>query len=327
LNENRYPEVVGLGGNSVDFLVPISRFPIPGEKFLLKNFEIEGGGVTATCLAQLSRLGEKVGWLGKVGDDKIKSLIQEICNRDNINLYEISEKGSLSTFCWLFIDPTGEMVSYMFPNAALALTPEEVEKEFDEIIRKSKILFTDVCQVPLAPIIKGMEIAAGAGVLRFFDLDTLPMAPNSGIGSERELYNAFKLANVVFSPINVAKAISGESEINRICRFFLNFGIDIVVVTMGSRGCMVSEREGITVEVPTFKVDVVDTIGAGDASHGGFIYGFLKGWDLQSVAMFANACGAFCCMGRGARHLANKEEIVDFLEKFGGKSLVSLISR
>ena len=64
------------------------------------------------------------------------------------------------------------------------------------------------------------------------------------------------------------------------------------------------------VHVPAFKVNIVDTTGAGDAFMGGLSYAFLQGWDFKRVGLFANACAALCCTKVGARAMSKRDEVV-----------------
>jgi sugar/nucleoside kinase (ribokinase family) len=69
------------------------------------------------------------------------------------------------------------------------------------------------------------------------------------------------------------------------------------------------------VHVPAYKVEVVDTTGAGDAFMGGLSYGLLQKWDLTRVGKFANACAALCCTQVGARAMAKNDEVAAFVAK------------
>jgi len=307
-------EVLGLGGNAIDYLVPVRRFPKAGEKFVIRNFRKEGGGVTTNCLTQLARLGVKVGWIGKIGNDKVGHMIQDLCRRENIKLCNILvEHGKSSTFCWIFINPQGEMVSYMFPNVTFEITPEEIRQNYSQFIKESKILFTEACQLPLAPVIEAMRIARETGILTIFDLDTVPTPETVGIDTKGELFEALRLSDILMSPIKVAKIVSKEDEVEQIIQFFLDIGIGMIAMSLGSQGCALANDQEM-VKSSTFQVKVVDTIGAGDAFHGGLIYGLLHKWDLPDIARFANACGAICCTGRGARHMADLKGIIKFLK-------------
>jgi sulfofructose kinase len=74
------------------------------------------------------------------------------------------------------------------------------------------------------------------------------------------------------------------------------------------------------VHVPAYKVEVVDTTGAGDAFMGGLSYGLLQNWDLKRVGSFANACAALCCTKVGARAMAKYNEVAAFIAQNQARS-------
>lgn len=92
----------------------------------------------------------------------------------------------------------------------------------------------------------------------------------------------------------------------------LGLGPSLVAVTMGTDGCIIATKEKMA-HVPAFKVNVVDTTGAGDAFMGGLSFGLLQGWDHERVGLFANACAALCCTKVGARAMSKHDEVVAFI--------------
>jgi fructokinase len=77
------------------------------------------------------------------------------------------------------------------------------------------------------------------------------------------------------------------------------FGPEIVCVTRGELGCAIL-KSGQFTQVPGFHVDIVDTVGAGDAFSAGFVHGLSQGWDMQQTGRFANAVGALVASHPGA---------------------------
>src|SRR5205807_8080692 len=93
------------------------------------------------------------------------------------------------------------------------------------------------------------------------------------------------------------------------------YGSPIVGATLGARGAIVY-CEGQFIESPAFEVPggCRDTTGAGDAFHAGFIYGMLRGEDLETCMRYGNAVAALKCRGLGARTaLPTASELKDFL--------------
>ena len=110
-----------------------------------------------------------------------------------------------------------------------------------------------------------------------------------------------------------ARELTGESDYDKIAEKLLRLGPSIVAITLGTDGCLIAGPKE-KVHVPAFKVEVVDTTGAGDAFMGGLSYGLLQGWDLARVATFANACAALCCTKVGARAMSKLAEVVAFIK-------------
>lgn len=93
-----------------------------------------------------------------------------------------------------------------------------------------------------------------------------------------------------------------------------SLGPGIVGITLGDEGCILS-WENRSLREPAFKMDVVDTTGAGDVFHGAFIYGLLKNWSLEKTAKFANAVAAMKCRKLGGRAgIPTLREVTEFLK-------------
>jgi sugar/nucleoside kinase (ribokinase family) len=95
-------------------------------------------------------------------------------------------------------------------------------------------------------------------------------------------------------------AYTGLSDPDAAARALLDTGAEVLVVTRGENGCGVWTAE-TCFSVAGLQVQAVDTTGAGDAFHGGFIYAMLQGWDLKRVATFANTVAAINCQTLGGR--------------------------
>ena len=97
-------------------------------------------------------------------------------------------------------------------------------------------------------------------------------------------------------------------------RAALRCGPAIVVQTEGEAGSY-TFAAGEEFHTPAFKVDVVDTTGAGDVFHGAYLVGLLHGWDLRRIATFATAVSALKCAHLGGRAgIPRFDEVVRFIE-------------
>lgn len=77
------------------------------------------------------------------------------------------------------------------------------------------------------------------------------------------------------------------------------FAVEIMCVTSGERGCSILKSGQLT-QVPGFRVDIIDTVGAGDAFAAGFVHGLSQGWNIEQIGRFANAVGAVVASKPGA---------------------------
>jgi len=96
----------------------------------------------------------------------------------------------------------------------------------------------------------------------------------------------------------------------------LEYGIRIVGIKLGDRGSFIMNKDGDRIQAPAFKVEVVDTTGAGDGWNAGLIIGLCKGWDLKKCITVVNVIGALIVTKRGAiTAMPYEEELIEFLKR------------
>jgi ribokinase len=307
-------DVVGLGSCTVDFFALVPQLIGAEEKVNAHRIEVHAGGVTANNLTQVARLGTPAAWIGLIGDDENGRIIQRQFTEDGMELSGIEVvAGEASSFTWIPVDTRGERAIYMFPNVTARVTPEQIRKRFAAHIRQARHFHTEASQLPLPPVLEAMRVAREAGVRVLFDLDVDPAYfVRAGLGTTEELREALRLTDVLKPCKAAARELTGELEYERMARQLLALGPAAVAITLGGEGCLIAAPDGIA-HCPGFAVQVVDTTGAGDAFMGGLSHGLLQGWPAEQVGRFANACAALCCTRVGARAMAKRPEVEEFL--------------
>lgn len=307
-------EVVGIGSCTVDFFAIVPRLLGPEEKINATRLEIHAGGVTANNLTQVARLGVKSGWLGLIGDDDNGRIIQKAFAGDGMDLSGIEVvKGEFSSLTWIPVDVAGERCIYMFPNVTGKISVHQVHTRFASNIKKARHFHTEASQLPIIPVREAMQVARDAGVRVLLDLDVSPsFFCQANLGTQEELTASLRLVDVLKPCKAAALELTGEDDYERMARKLLAMGPKLVAITMAANGCMIASKDKI-VHVPSFAAKVVDTTGAGDAFMGGLSYGLLRGWDLEHVGAFANACAALCCTKVGARAMAKHDDVIGLL--------------
>jgi ribokinase len=96
------------------------------------------------------------------------------------------------------------------------------------------------------------------------------------------------------------QALAGVADFWQAAEAVRRMGPQIVVQTEGEQGSNTATATE-HFHTPAFKVDVVDTTGAGDVFHGAYLFGLVQGWDLGRIARFASATAALKCMHLGGR--------------------------
>jgi 5-dehydro-2-deoxygluconokinase len=114
-----------------------------------------------------------------------------------------------------------------------------------------------------------------------------------------------------------APEISGN--IDEAIKAILKTGVETLIIKRGEKGSSVFLKDGKVIDVPGFRVDVVNVLGAGDAFAAGFIYGYLQGWDWYKCCRLGNACGAILVTKHGCANFnPTYQEVTSFVESQGG---------
>jgi sugar/nucleoside kinase (ribokinase family) len=310
-------DVTSLGCLAVDYFALVPEIPEPEEKIMAVKYEIHPGGVSGNVLTQTARLGLRSGWIGKIGDDEEGEILLKESEREGIDTShtEVVE-GKNSMFTWIQVDKHGDRSITLFPNVLVELTADEIETKHADYIVSSRVLQAESCILPFAPMIRAMEIAKENKVRVVFDLDVPPsyLVHESKQATEEQLKTAIEISDVFIPCKAGAKELIGSDDIEDHVQKLLDFGAEIVAVTLGEKGCIVMDKS-TTVTIPGYSVDVIDTTGAGDAFHGGFIYGILNDLPFEEMGLFSNACGAICCTNVGARAMGTLDEVISFMKE------------
>jgi ribokinase len=110
-----------------------------------------------------------------------------------------------------------------------------------------------------------------------------------------------------------SKDLGCDLTVDSLARERRNLKIRVLTITMGEEGS-ITASDNNCFHVPAFRVKAIDTTGAGDVFHGGYIYGLLQRWDLRETVVFASALAALKCTEIGGRAgIPGLEEVKRFL--------------
>jgi sulfofructose kinase len=301
-------DIICLGNASADFLAVLSHYPKLDERIQAKSLTRQGGGEAATAAVAISRLGAKVSFVGKVGDDQTGAFVKESLEKEGVDASRlIVEKGKSSLFAFIAIDEkTGKRTIFWHRGNAL-MKEKEIDRSF---ITSCSLLHLDHRHVEAATAAAGWAKKAGIPVT--LDLDLI----------NPQLEKLIKRTDVVLGSETLSKHIS--SQPSRAAEEILKLGPKVAVLTFGDQGCLVKNRQEEFFQ-PALKVRVADTTGAGDAFRGAFAYGIFRKWPLRKTTQVASLVSAIKCTKVGGRDgIPTRKEVESFIRRNHPFSLSSL---
>lgn len=311
-------DIVGLGSCLVDYIAKVPKIIGPEEKVNVRTVTPGFGGPTTNNLVQATRLGLETVWIGQIGDDSNGKYIMDAFAAEKMDTdYVTVIPDAMSSMTWIAVNDNGDRAIYMCSNITSKITAEVVREKYAQVIGNARLFHTELCQLPLAPVLEGALIARenGVPVAVDYDVDVDIYINQNGLGTEQQLEALIQNTDIFKSGWGITSAMTGLSNPEHVAREILTKGPKLVAITMGEAGSLLATKERI-VTVPAVQVKPEDTTGAGDAFMGGLGYGVLQGWPLERIGQFANACGSFCCRKIGAQQVGTLSEIEQFLIEY-----------
>ncbi len=281
-------DVVAVGHSCMDFIATVPGMPEIDTKTAVKSLYVQGGGPAATALVTLSHLGMRTALVAKMGDDlpgrmAVAELQREAVDTGGV----IMQEGARSQCSFILIDePTGRRTVFWTRGSVEALAPSEIDTG---VVLSARCLLVD-----------DLEWRAQEAAARDARAAGIPVVMDAG--SVREgVDKLVPLVTHLVASEGFPRAFTGARDLKEAAFALLELGPEVVVVTLGARGCFAIDKGGGQVNQPGFTVKIVDTLGAGDVFHGAYVRGLLEDWDLPRVLEFACAVAALKCTKHGGR--------------------------
>lgn len=275
-----------VGITVMDRLYYVGDLPTEGGKYVANNYREVGGGPAATAAVAAAKLGAKVDFIGRVGDDDTgTSLLQELESFGVNTRYTKRFTNARSSQSAIVVDACGERIIVNYPSPDLLAEASWLNSidfsQWDVVLADvrwhegTKNAFTQ---------------ARAAGVPTVLDGDITP----------QDISDLVALSDhAVFSAPGLRR-MTGEQDLLAGLKKSQMLTNGHVYVTNGSEGCFWLENQQIAHQTG-FSVEVVDTTGAGDVFHGAFAYSLALGEAGGSGIRFASAVAALKCTRPGGR--------------------------
>ncbi len=285
-----------MGLNSVDFLCVVPEFPAPNSKMEMLQFCKQGGGQVATAMVALSRWGIKTKYVGKVGDDEWGQFSLDSIRMEKVDVSSVTtEPYAMNQFATIIVDHTsGERTILWNRDDRLMYRQGEIQKEE---ICSGKLLHLDGHDIHAA--IQSARWAKEEGIPTVVDLDKVEPLTSELI----------KEIGFVITSSRFPTLFTGISDLERALVEMQRQTSGFICATLGAEGA-IALVGGEILHAKGPEIMAVDTTGAGDVFHAGFIYGLLQNWELGEILRFANTAAALKCREFGGRRgIPTPEEI------------------
>ncbi len=306
-------DVVGFGVNALDLIGVTHGYPEPDTKAPLLEFDVQGGGMVATALAACARLGLRVRYIGKVGGDFWSRVSLRTLSKEGIDVrHVIRVKGSPGHVSLVLADRSSETRTLFFRRPpTYAIRPEELNRE---ALTAGRLLHVD--GVDAAAALQAVRWAREAGMRVTMDGERIVEG----------IEDVWPLVDLLVCNPGFVRATTGHAALEDGLRDLADRGPARVAVTLAGEGALGLEG-GRWVRVPGFRVEIVDTNGAGDVFHGACAFGEMRGWALEWTLTFANAVAAMKCRHLGGRRgIPRLPEVRDFLHAHGHRDLAAVLT-
>jgi sulfofructose kinase len=291
-------DVVGVGLCTLDYLGIVDRYPLIDEKTVTSNFVIQGGGITATAMVTVARLGGRASYIGKVGDDDFGKVIVAGLEQEGVSTQDMVVKpGDISPFSYIIVEKQSGKRTVIHTSGQFQLEAADVDRE---LIQSAGVVQVDAHHPGAA--LQAAIWANEAGV---------PVVMDAGSLQRGSIEIADRSDYLIVSQ-RFVRQLTGQDE----PRQFIESNAGrraLTAVTLGDRGCLFVTGEDVFHQ-PAFTVDVVDTTGAGDVFHGAFSFGLAQGWPQRKIIEFASAVAALKCTKLGGRTgIPSCNQVIQFL--------------
>jgi sulfofructose kinase len=282
----RRVDIVGIGLAVYDASLLVAAYPDSNTKVDAVDYWYGGGGPVPNALVALSRWGVSTTFIGRVGDDQNGRALRDDFQRMGVDVTHFELDPKLDTpFASIWVEAdTGLRTAVLGSNHYAQ--PRQLP---GGVIENARLLHFDardpfLCrEAALRARNSGVEVSLDVGSPRL------------------DARSLISLVDHLVVAKRFALAVTGKESVPDMLTALQEEANADLVITLGEEGAIGREKSGSESRRGIFDVECVDTTGAGDIYHAGYLYGVLQGWSLSRRMTFAAAAAALATTALGAR--------------------------
>jgi sulfofructose kinase len=302
MSNKHYFDVLGLGSVTVDFVGKVKSWPAEGTKLPLQSFSIHDGGLVATALVAVARLGGGACFAGKLGYSEMANRAVSALSKDSVDtLFVIRTENAEPIIAFVFTNTfNGQRNIFWTRNNVQYPLPSEFPVQ--DWYKTTKVLLVDGESGSVG--IQAAKVCGQHGIPVVVDVEK--NEPHAG--------ELMAVSTHVIVSQDFAAEYTGKKDIKQMLAALKTMPGQTIIITRGENGCVGLAPDG-SFELPAFKVKVEDTTGCGDVFHGAYALALARNQIPLEAARFASAAAALCATKLGGRDgIPTAEQLQSFID-------------
>lgn len=305
-------KVLCAGEMLVDLIVrPVEQVLLQNDTQLVKEIRIVSGGDANNNAINLSRLGNQVTYLGRLGRDEMGTYVAKLARAEGVNMdHAVRSATADQTKSLILVNPQGDRTFLQDPGTSAEFCFEDCDLSLLDDADLLQIAGTfHLPRFDGEGAAKLLRAAKERGVITSMDVTSDRSGRWTGI-----LDPCYPYLDYFLPSIEQAVPVSGREEPREIADFFLSRGVKNVAIKLGSRGSYFKNRETAFFAGVYPELSVVETTGAGDAFCSGFLTAVGEGLPPRECVTLATACSSMVIQSVGATAgMGSRDELCAFI--------------
>ena len=300
-------KVVVVGSINFDLTIKAKRLPQPGETIIGGRYTRGPGGKGGNQAIAAVRAGADVSFIARVGTDSYgRDSVKHLSAERIDTRYIIHDEDVPTGVAFILVDEGGENSIVVASGANARLCPLDIENVKDEIA-SAEVLLVQL-ESPLEAVQHAIRIAGKSDTLIIVN-----PAPAQHLSSSWFHEVDVITPNKIEAEMLTGMKITDDASLAAIARRILDFGIPVVIITLGRQGVFLATINGMRL-IPAYGVKTIDSTGAGDVFSGSLAAFLAEGMSIEEAVMMAIASASMSVTRMGAQMSAPfRPEIENFI--------------
>ena len=288
------PRIAVVGSANMDLTTFTDQFPRPGETIFGREFNLGFGGKGANQAVAARLCGAEVSMIARVGDDLFGEATVGNFRALGIDTTHVRvTPGVSSGVAPIFVDSSGQNRILVVKGANDCVTPADVEAAA-EVLRSADAIVLQL-EIPVETVYYTLEFARANGIRSI-----LNPAPGQPLDLKRAGLAGYLIPNETEAEALTGVAVRSVDDARRCARRMIEGGAQRVIITLGSQGALLADAK-VMEHIAPFKVEPIDTTGAGDAFIGSLAVFLASGFEEREAIARSNLYAALSTLSVGTQ--------------------------